>query len=413
MPWAPATTCWSPTPPWTGGRCARWPPTARPGSASRSWPTPKRTWTWWTAPWVTATSPWRRGGRRLTPRPAPSWPRRRTSTGRRTRGSSHRGHRPGAGWRGTAQKSMNVAFIDSRRNTGSGSRHRVEGPGLDDGEGGRGHRDRVLLDRDARAGRDEHASAGLPERQPDGAGAEVRHDPQPPPPDQEPARVLVEVGVHPVEPRIGQLGPGPAQRDQLPVPGVQAKVRLLVALLPVELGAAEGRLVLGGGHVGRVPAVRGELGLTPLGDGLGQPGVDVVGEVLPRSVRAPLLAHEQHRGVGRGQHQAGADLDQLGRERGGDPVAEGPVSDLVVILQVTEEAVSGHAEHVDLPPVRPAAEGGPDAVVEEHPGVGLGQRRQRPEVAVVALPFAGDRRVHRVVEVVAPLRGQPVAPRLP
>ena len=50
--------------------------------------------------------------------------------------------------------------------------------------------------------------------------------------------------------------------------------------------------------------------------------------------------------------------------------------------------------------------------MEEHPGVGLGQRRHRPEVAVVALPLAGDRRVHRVVEVVAPLRGEPVAARL-
>ena len=289
----------------------------------------------------------------------------------------------------------------------------MDGSGLDDGEGGGGHRHRVLPDRDARAGRGEQPGAGLPERQSDGAGTEVRRDPQPPPPDQEPARVLVEVGVHPVEPRIGQLGPGPAQRDQLLVPGVQAEVRLAMALLPVELGAQEGGLVLGVGHVGRVPAVRGELSLAALGDGLRQPGFDVVGEVLPRGVRAPFLAHEQHRGVGRGQHQAGADLDQLGRERGGDPVADGPVADLVVILQVAEEAVSGNAEHVDLPPVRLAAEGGPVAVVKEHPGVGLGQRRQRPEVAVVALSFAGDRGVHRVVEVVAPLRGQPVAAGLP
>ena len=38
-----------------------------------------------------------------------------------------------------------------------------------------------------------------------------------------------------------------------------------------------------------------------------------------------------------------ADLDQLGRQRGGDPVAGGPVADLVVILQVAEEAVGGDA----------------------------------------------------------------------
>ena len=118
-------------------------------------------------------------------------------------------------------------------------------------------------------------------------GAEVGRDPQPSPPDQQPPGVLVEVGVHPVEPRIGQLGPGPAQRDQLAVPGQDAEVRLAVALRPVQLGAQEGRLVLRVGHVGRAPAVRGELGLAPLGDRLGQPGLDVVGEVLPRGVARP------------------------------------------------------------------------------------------------------------------------------
>jgi hypothetical protein len=84
-----------------------------------------------------------------------------------------------------------------------------------------------------------------------------------------------------------------------------------------------------------------------------------------------------------------------------------------VVLQVAEESVGGDAEHVDLPPVRAAAERGPDAVVKEHPGVGLGQRLQRAEVAVVALPLAGDRGVHGMVKVVAPLRGQAVTARLP
>ena len=51
--------------------------------------------------------------------------------------------------------------------------------------------------------------------------------------------------------------------------------------------------------------------------------------------------------------------------------------------------------------------------MEEHPGHRVGQRRHRPEVGVVALALPGDRRVHRVVEVVAPLRGQPVPARLP
>src|SRR6266568_7430821 len=112
-----------------------------------------------------------------------------------------------------------------------GSSHWAQRPGLDDSEADGGHRDLVLLDGDPRAGGGEHARAALPEQQPDGLAAEVRRDPQPAPPDQQPARILVEVRVHPVQPRIGQLGPGPAQRDQLLVPGEQAEIRLAVGLL--------------------------------------------------------------------------------------------------------------------------------------------------------------------------------------
>ena len=144
-------------------------------------------------------------------------------------------------------------------------------PGLDDGEGGGRHRHLIVLDGDSRAGRGEHADAGLTERQPDGFAAEVRRDPQPSPPDQQPARLLVEIGAHPVEPGIGQLGPGPAQRDQLAVPGQDAEVRLAVELGPVELGAQEGGLILRVGYVGSGPAVPGELVLASLGDRLGEP----------------------------------------------------------------------------------------------------------------------------------------------
>src|ERR1700738_3590818 len=41
-------------------------------------------------------------------------------------------------------------------------RRRGSAAGLDDGEGGGGHRHRVLLDRDPRAGRREHPDAALP-----------------------------------------------------------------------------------------------------------------------------------------------------------------------------------------------------------------------------------------------------------
>jgi len=40
---------------------------------------------------------------------------------------------------------------------------------------------------------------------------------------------------------------------------------------------------------------------------------------------------------------------------------------------------------------------------------GFRESRHRAEVGVVALPLAGDRGVHGVVEVVAPLRVDPIA----
>ena len=82
----------------------------------------------------------------------------------------------------------------------------------------------------------------------------------------------------------------------------------------------------------------------------------MVGEVLPGRVRAPLLAHEQHRRVRGGEHQARPGLDQARVHGGGDPVPGGPVADLVVVLQVTQEPVRGHPEDVHLPAVGPAAE---------------------------------------------------------
>ncbi len=138
----------------------------------------------------------------------------------------------------------------------------------------------------------------------------------------------------------------------------------------------------------------------------------MVGEELPRGARAPLLTHPQHRGEGAGQDEGCADLQQPGAERGADAVALGAVADLVVILQVGQKAPSGGAFPVDGAAVIAAAEGGPAAVVHEHRRENLGQRAQGPEVDVVALPLTGQCRVQRMVDVVRPLRVQPVAPGL-
>src|SRR5690606_36899831 len=86
--------------------------------------------------------------------------------------------------------------------------------------------------------------------------------------------------------------------------------------------------------------------------------------------------------------------------------AERPVADLVVV----------RGEHHEPVPARPgrqratpwsSAERRPPAVVYEDPGQGGGQGVGRAEVDVVAMAFAAEQRVDRVVHVVGPLRGHP------
>ena len=91
-------------------------------------------------------------------------------------------------------------------------------------------------------------------------------------------------------------------------------------------------------------------------------------------------------------------------------VARRPVADLVVVLQVGDEPVAGDPAGVDRGAVAAAAEAAPGALVQEHPGQHVrepGQARRR-EVGVVALVLAGEHGVQAVVDVVGPLRVQPV-----
>ena len=87
----------------------------------------------------------------------------------------------------------------------------------------------------------------------------------------------------------------------------------------------------------------------------------------------------------------------------GDPVADRPVADLVVVLAADHQPPRRHGRGVDRHAVVAAAERAVGAVVEEAALAHLGQRAERLEVGVVAGGLAGERHVHRVVEVVAPL----------
>ena len=79
-----------------------------------------------------------------------------------------------------------------------------------------------------------------------------------------------------------------------------------------------------------------ELAPAPLAHGIGELVVEV-GEEAERLGRAPLLAHEQERDVGREQEDRLHRLDRLGRRQSGDPLAERAVADLIVILDEGDE----------------------------------------------------------------------------
>src|SRR6185295_10718925 len=91
----------------------------------------------------------------------------------------------------------------------------------------------------------------------------------------------------------------------------------------------------------------------------------------------------------------------------GAALALRPVADLVVVLQVAEEAVTGHTGR--RAPVTTLPEARVLTGVDPGAGEGGGELSQAAEVGVVAGPLAGEDGVQRVVEVVAPLRVEAVA----
>ena len=144
--------------------------------------------------------------------------------------------------------------------------------------------------------------------------------------------------------------------------------------------------------------------------GLGELGVGVVGEELPRASRAPHSSPMNSIGVnGAVSSSAAPQASRPGERQAESRSPVGAVADLVVGLQRSRRSrCAGDARRVDRAAVGPAAE------VEYVPSWKK-PRRAAPcasaprcgEVRVVALRLAGQRGVQRVVEVVGPLRVQP------
>jgi hypothetical protein len=205
---------------------------------------------------------------------------------------------------------------------------------------------------------------------------------------------------------LGRSGPerglAPPQRQEFPVERETLAMTGLLAQRPVHVRARER---VGGGGIGQLGVAQlGELAAPAAPHGLAQRGVAVVHEVEEGRRLAVLLAHEEERQVRGAQGERGGQPELLGTVQGREPLASRPVSDLVVVLGTDHEAIARDVARRRT--VAPIAEARALAVVDEGGFEGLGERLQAAEVLVVAAALARELGVERVVEVVAPDRGE-------
>ena len=206
----------------------------------------------------------------------------------------------------------------------------------------------------------------------------------------QPARVLVEGDVVDLAVRAGRGARASSARVERRAAGVAARA-----------SASSARTSRGScGSGTSSPAnsrERGELAPAPLARGDGDLLVDVVGEELERRALAVLLAHEQHRRERRQQRAERGERPGLG----GQPVAEGAVADLVVVLGEDDELLDGGGRRR----ARRSAGGGTSSTCRRaRAGGGRPWRGRptRPELLVLALALAGEQDAQGVVEVVGP-----------
>src|SRR6185312_1436073 len=124
-----------------------------------------------------------------------------------------------------------------------------------------------------------------------------------------------EVAVEVPQPGSDGVGPGPGEDGGVSSCGV----------------AGVGNLTL--------PREGSEFLYPPLSDGLDQAGVVEVGEEGERGRLAIFLAHEEE-GQARGEEEdSGRESDGRGRKAGAVAVRSGPVADLIVVLDESDEAI--------------------------------------------------------------------------
>ncbi len=109
--------------------------------------------------------------------------------------------------------------------------------------------------------------------------------------------------------------------------------------MPGQLGTREGRLILGVRDVLGLPPEVAELAAASFRDGASQVGIAVVGEVLERRRRRPLLPLEEHGNEGAQEDQPRRNLVHVDVNEVTEALAHCPVAHLVVVLVVSQEAL--------------------------------------------------------------------------
>jgi hypothetical protein len=127
------------------------------------------------------------------------------------------------------------------------------------------------------------------------------------------------------------------------MPGQQARVGFLSQFTPVQLRAPEGLWRLRIGDIFWYPTKCRELLPAPLAYCLGKGGILVIRKILEWRGCAPLFTLEKHRDKRCGEHQSGSDFQASEAYEMTAAFTHGPIANLVVGLQVTQEMMPGEA----------------------------------------------------------------------
>ena len=189
---------------------------------------------------------------------------------------------------------------------------------------------------------------------------------------------------------ITELGPRSSQRQQLPVPRQHLNVFPSADATSVHRRRADSNVdrAMGSGISDGSHAECRKLLPAAAAHGLVELVVTRVAEVRERRRCGPFLAHEQQRRERATEQEAGCDLGVVEAGEVCEPLALGSVAHLIVVLGAHDEAMAGE---ILLRPVERS-----------------GDVDDRAVVRVIAVDFAGDGRVQRMVHLVAPLGGEPV-----